>query len=140
MAIETVWRTILRVMILSLPTGIGFYTLFVYVVSYLQTFLHVPGQEALEVNTLSMMGLVGWTLLGGVLSDRLGRRPVAIAGMLGLLMFAWPLFDLLDHPRFAIMLSAQLCFAAFLGLYFRSAAGDRWSRPYRGGFGVRPSR
>jgi MFS transporter, MHS family, proline/betaine transporter len=47
MAIETEWRTILRVMILSLPTGIGFYTLFVYVVSYLQTFVHVPGREAL---------------------------------------------------------------------------------------------
>jgi MHS family proline/betaine transporter-like MFS transporter len=38
--------------------------------------------------------------------------------MAGLLILAWPLFDFLDHPRFAVMLSAQLCFAAFLGLYF----------------------
>jgi MHS family proline/betaine transporter-like MFS transporter len=116
-AIETEWRTMLRVALLCLPNGVAFYTLFVFVVSYLQTFVHVPEREALEVNTVSMMGLVGWTLLGGALSDRLRRKPVAVAAMAGLLIFAWPLFDFLDHPRFAVMLSAQLCFAAFLGLY-----------------------
>jgi MHS family proline/betaine transporter-like MFS transporter len=65
-----------------------------------------------------MIGYLGWTLLGGALSDRFGRKPVAVAAMAGLLLFAWPLFDLLDHPRFAFMLSAQLCMAASLGLYF----------------------
>jgi MHS family proline/betaine transporter-like MFS transporter len=117
LAIETEWRTMLRIMLLCLPNGAGFYTLFVFVVSYLQTFVHVPGREALEVNTISMMGLLGWTLLGGALSDRLGRKPVATAAMAGLLLFAWPLFDFLDHPRFAVMQAAQLCFAAFMGLY-----------------------
>jgi len=78
----------------------------------------VPGREALEVNTIAMMTLLGWILVGGALSDQLGRKPVAVASMTGLLLLAWPLFDLLDHPRFALMLSAQLCFAAFLGLYF----------------------
>jgi MFS transporter, MHS family, proline/betaine transporter len=117
LAIETEWRTMLRVILLCLPNGVAFYTLFVFVVSYLQTFVHVPEREALEVNTISMMGLVAWTLLGGALSDRLGRKSVAIAAIVGLLIFAWPLFDFLDHPRFAYMLLAQLCLAAFLGLY-----------------------
>ena len=117
LALETEGRTMLRIMLLCLPNGIAFYTLFVFVVSYLQTYVHVPEREALEVNTISMMVFVGWILLGGVLSDRLGRKPVAIAAMAGLLLFAWPLFELLDHPRFAYMLAAQLCFAAVMGLY-----------------------
>jgi len=116
-ALETEWRTILRVILLCLPNGAGFYLLFVYMVSYLQTLDGIPPREALDLNTLSMVGLIGCTLAGGALSDRFGRRPVAIAAMAGLLALAWPLFDLLDHPRFAVMLSAQLCFAALIGLY-----------------------
>jgi MHS family proline/betaine transporter-like MFS transporter len=117
-AMETEWRTMLLIALLCLPNGVGFYTLFVFVVSYLHTFLHVPEREALEVNTIAMMGLLGWILVGGALSDRLGRKPVAVAAMAGLLLSAWPLVDLLDHPHFAVMLSAQLCLAAFIGLYF----------------------
>ena len=117
LALETEWRTMLRVVLLCLPKGVAFYTLFVFVVSYLQTFVHVPEREALEVNTISMMGLVGCILLGGALSDRFGRKPVAVAAMAGLLLLAWPLFHLLDHPRFAYMLAAQLCMAACVGLY-----------------------
>jgi MFS transporter, MHS family, proline/betaine transporter len=123
LAFETEWRTMLRVVLLCLPSGVAFYTLFVFVVSYLQTFVHVPEREALEVNTISMMGFLGWILLGGVLSDRLGRKPVAMAAMAGLLIFAWPLFDLLDHPRFAYILSAQLLLCRIHGALCWSAAG-----------------
>jgi MHS family proline/betaine transporter-like MFS transporter len=123
----------LRTMLLCLPAGVGFYILFVFVVSYLQTFVHVPGREALEVNTLSMIGYLGWTLLGGALSDRLARKPVAVAAMAGLLLFAWPLFDLLDHPRVAFMLSAQLCMAASLGLYFGQSPAPAGRGPARAG-------
>jgi MFS transporter, MHS family, proline/betaine transporter len=74
LAIETEWRTMLRIVLLCLPNGVAFYTLFVFVVSYLQTFVHVPEREALEVNTISMIGFLGWILLGGALSDRAQAR------------------------------------------------------------------
>jgi MFS transporter, MHS family, proline/betaine transporter len=116
-ALETEWRTILRVFLLCLPKGVGTYLLFVYTVSYLQTLDHIPPREALDINTISMVGLIGCSLAGGALSDRFGRKPVAVAAMVGLLMLSWPLFDLLDHPRFAVMLPAQLCFAVLIGSY-----------------------
>ncbi len=114
---ETEWRTVLRVILLCLPNGVGFYLLFVYVVSYLQTLDGIAPREALDINTISMAGLIGCALAGGALSDRFGRKPVAVAAMVGLLILSWPLFDLFGHPRFAVMLSAQLCFAALIGLY-----------------------
>src|SRR5690242_15658824 len=116
-AVETEGRTILHLVVLCLPGGVGFYTLFVYMVSYLQTLDGIPPREALDINTLSMVGVIGCTLAGGALSDRLGRRPVAVAATAGLLALAWPLFDLLGHPRLAVMLPAQLGFAVLIGLY-----------------------
>jgi MHS family proline/betaine transporter-like MFS transporter len=116
-ALETEWRTVVRVILLCLPNGVGFYILFVYLVSYLQTFDNIPPREALDINTISMLGLIGCSLAGGALSDRFGRKPIAVAAMAGLLLLSWPLFDLLGHPWFAVMLSAQLCFAALIGLY-----------------------
>ena len=79
--------------------------------------MHVPSREALDINTISMAGLMGCALAGGSLSDRFGRKPVAVAAMAGLLVLSRPLFGLLDHPRFAVILPAQLCFAALIGLY-----------------------
>jgi MHS family proline/betaine transporter-like MFS transporter len=116
-ALETEWRTVSSVILLCLPNGVGFYILFVYIVSYLQTLDNIPPREALDINTISMVGLIGCSLAGGVLSDRFGRKPVAVTAMAGLLILSWPLFDLLGDPWFAVMLSAQLCFAALIGLY-----------------------
>lgn len=116
-ALRAEWRTILRLVLLAVPNGVVFYILFVYAVSYLQTLDGIPPREALDVNTIGMAVLVGWTVLGGVLSDRFGRRPVAAFSMAAVLLLSWPLFILLGHRMFAVILAAQLCFAAFLGLY-----------------------
>ena len=98
--------TILRAMVLCLACGPVFYLLFVYLVSYLQGFVHVPERITLDVNTVSMLGLCLFQISGGAMSDRFGRKPVAIVAMVGLLVLAWPLFRLLHHPDWPILLGA----------------------------------
>lgn len=116
-ALASEWRTILRLILLCLPSGVAFYILFVYVVSYLQTLDRIPPREALDINTISMTVLIGCALLGGALSDRFGRKPVAVIAMTGLLLLSWPLFTYLGHPVFNVMLASQVCFALLVGLY-----------------------
>lgn len=108
---------ILRAMGWCLGAGPVFYILFVYIVSYLEGIVHVPARTALDINTASMVVLCLLLVAGGALSDRFGRKPVALMSMGALLLLAWPLFRLLDHAEPAMLLGAQLAFAVLLGLY-----------------------
>jgi MHS family proline/betaine transporter-like MFS transporter len=117
LALRTEGATILRMMAICLASGPVFYILFVYIVTYVEMVDGVAPAAALDVNTLSMLALIVSLLLGGLLSDRLGRKPVAVCAALALLILAWPLFRLLHEPSFAILLLTQMALAGLLGLY-----------------------
>jgi MHS family proline/betaine transporter-like MFS transporter len=116
-AFRTQWRAILRVAGVSVLNAIGFYTVFVYAVTYMEQIVHVRAAEALDLNTLNMGILVLVMPVAGALSDRLGRKPVLLGSALGLLVLAWPLFWLIHHPAWSLMLLGQLGFAVLVGLY-----------------------
>jgi MHS family proline/betaine transporter-like MFS transporter len=116
-AYRTQWRAIRRVAGVSVLNAVGFYTVFVYTVTYMEQIVHVRAAEALDVNTLNMGILVLVMPAAGALSDRLGRKPVLLGSALGLLVLAWPLFWLIHHPAWSLMLLGQLGFAVLVGLY-----------------------
>jgi MHS family proline/betaine transporter-like MFS transporter len=119
--VTTVLRTMpLRIVhmaaLVSLSGG-GFYLLFVWWPTLMSDLFHPPIRHSLLVNTLSMAMLVLLIPVTGHLSDRVGRRPMLIAGALGILLTDWPLFPLVDHRTFATALMAQLTFAVVIGLF-----------------------
>jgi MFS transporter, MHS family, proline/betaine transporter len=97
-------------------SAVGFYTLFVYAVTYLERIVHVRAAEALDLNTLSMGILLLVLPVAGTLSDRVGRKPLLLGSTLGMLALAWPLFWLMHHPVWSLMLMGQLGVAVLLGL------------------------
>jgi MHS family proline/betaine transporter-like MFS transporter len=107
---------------MSLVMGIGFYLSFVYVVTYLEEFGGVSSQTALTINTISMVLLLGTTLLGGWLADR-GNAKVQLLIVAGAIMvLAWPLFWLMHHPDPVLILAAQMMLALLVGLYSGGSA------------------
>src|SRR5262245_44871982 len=116
-ALRTEWRTILRLAVLNAITGVGFYIAFVYLVTYMQTVGELSEAAALEINTLNMLVLLAMIPLSGWLADRIGRKPLLIAGIGGLLVLSWPLFWALRHPSPYWSFVGQLGFAVFIGLY-----------------------
>ncbi|HJY79514.1 MAG TPA: MFS transporter, partial [Candidatus Binatia bacterium] len=116
-AFRTEWRAMLRVAGFNVLNAVGFYMIFVYVVTYLRQIVHVEAAAALDINTINMVILLLLIPTAGALSDRVGRKPLLIVSALGTLLLAWPLFWMMHHPHFVVILSGQMGFAVLVGLF-----------------------
>ncbi|MFD8983906.1 MFS transporter, partial [Streptomyces sp. NPDC059564] len=74
------------------------YTFLVVLPSYLQSALGASFRQALIATTLANLGFAAAILPAGMLSDRVGRRPVMLAGSLAVAVCALPLLHLLRDP------------------------------------------
>ncbi|MER5519704.1 MFS transporter [Streptomyces sp. NPDC002763] len=72
------------------------YTFLVVLPSYLQTALHTGFRTALLATVLANLGFAAAILPAGLLSDRIGRRPVMLAGAGLVVALALPLLGLLQ--------------------------------------------
>lgn len=94
------------------------YTFLVVLPSYLQSSLDATFRQALVATVLANLGFAAAIVPAGWLSDRVGRRPVMLAGALLVTGTALPLFDLLqDAGTPAAVKGAAVCGAgAVVGL------------------------
>jgi MHS family proline/betaine transporter-like MFS transporter len=116
-ALRTEWRTVVRLALLNAINGVGFYTAFVFLVTYMQAVGGLSEVTALEINTINMAILLAMFPLAGWLSDRLGRKPLLIVGIGGLLVCSWPLFWALHHHSADYNFYGQLGFSILIGLF-----------------------
>ncbi|MER5811996.1 MFS transporter [Streptomyces sp. NPDC002033] len=94
------------------------YTFLVVLPSYLQSALGASFREALTATALANLGFAASILPAGMLSDRVGRRPVMLGGALLVAGCALPLLHLLQHPATpaAAKAAALLAAGAAVGL------------------------
>ncbi|MEU7057660.1 MFS transporter [Streptomyces sp. NPDC046197] len=71
------------------------YTFLVVLPSYLQSTLHTGFRQALIATVLANLGFAVTVVPAGALSDRVGRRPVMLAGAALVVVLAVPLLNLL---------------------------------------------
>ena len=102
---------------LSVFNSVGFYLMFVYIVSWLQMVDGVPPAQALGINTISMALLLPLMVTMGWVTDRVGRRPVMLAATVLAVVGAWPLFWLMHSTNAAIVLVGQLGFVLLVGTF-----------------------
>jgi MHS family proline/betaine transporter-like MFS transporter len=104
-----------RLAALSVFNSVGFYLMFVYIVSWLQFSDGIAPARALELNSISMLVLLPVMVLMGWLADRHGRRPMMLVsaglGLVGALPFFW----LMHQTDTALVLLGQLGFVLAVG-------------------------
>src|SRR5258707_6238943 len=111
------WRIVLGFAGLSVFNAVGFYVGFVYLVSWLQTADGIAPARALEINSLSMAVLLPVLIATGLLTDRIGRKPVLMLARILGFVGALPVFLLLNYPSEPMAQLGQLGLVAMIGLY-----------------------
>lgn len=103
-------RAIVFAVGLALMNSVGFYLPFVWLPTYLMEINQPPLASALAANTLAMVVQAVGVPLAGMASDRVGRRPILLAGTIGYALLAYPLFLLAAQGTFAAALTALVGF------------------------------
>ncbi|MCF3129410.1 MFS transporter [Streptomyces olivochromogenes] len=88
------------------------YTFLVVLPSYLQTTLHTDVRRALLATVVANLGFAATILPAGLLSDRVGRRPVMLTGAVLVVVLAVPLLDVLQDPGTSAAGQGAAVFAA----------------------------
>lgn len=107
---------ILLVFVCTAVTGLGFYYLTTFVVTFLSVEVHMAKTSALE---LAVLGLLIYSLMcpvAGMIGDRIGRRRTMLLGAVGIALTAVPCFALLSTGTWYLALIGLAILAAFEAL------------------------
>jgi MFS transporter, MHS family, proline/betaine transporter len=116
-AVSTAWRPILQVAGLVIIHNVGFYVVFTYLPSYFTKTLGFSKTQAFISITVASVTALLLILPFAGLSDRIGRKPVLIAGSVGFAVFAYPLFLLLNSGSFVAAVGAHAALAAITAVF-----------------------
>jgi metabolite-proton symporter len=100
------WRSVLLAVGLKVVETAPFYVFSVFVISYTTGTLKLERSVALNAVTVGALLTTCTIPLMGSIADRLGRRPLYIAGTLGIIAFVFPYFWLLSFRSPALVILA----------------------------------
>jgi MHS family proline/betaine transporter-like MFS transporter len=116
-AVTTSWRPILQIAGLVVIHNVGFYIVFTFLPSYFTKTLGFTKTDAfVSITVASLVALILIPPLGA-LSDRIGRKPLLIAGSLSFAVFAYPLFLLLNTGSLPAAIAAHAGLAAIESVF-----------------------
>lgn len=111
-AVRTAWRPILQLIGLTVVFNVAYYVVFAYLPTYFVTALHFTRTDAfISITVACLVALLVIPPLAAW-SDRIGRRPMFIAGSLGLAVLAYPLFLVLNSGSLTAAIGAHAVLAA----------------------------
>jgi len=97
---------------------VAYYAILIYMPVFTARYSHLGPAAALWSNALSLLVLVFTIPFFGTLADRIGRKPLLLAGAGGFLLLSYPLFLLIVNSQGAApIVLAQIIFALLTAIY-----------------------
>lgn len=120
-AVTTSWQPILQVIGLFLIFNVGYYVVFTFLPTYLIKTQEFSKTASFTSITLASLVALVLTLPLAALSDRIGRRPLLIAGSVAFAALSYPLFLLLTSGSLVAAITAHCILAAIESVYISTA-------------------
>lgn len=116
-AMRTAWRPILQIVGLVIVHNVGFYVVFTYLPTYFTQTLGFTETDAFISITVASVVALLLILPLAALSDRVGRKPLLIAGAVGFAVCSYPLFSLLNSRSLGAAIAAHAGLAAIESVF-----------------------
>ena len=97
--------------------AVGFYLIFVYLVTWFEVAEKFTPSLALDINSISMVILSCVVLLSGYFTDKVGKKLMLQITSMLMLLFVVPLFYLMNHHDVNLAFLGQLGLTIILGSY-----------------------
>lgn len=91
------WRTLLVLGGLVIALNVVNYTLLSYMPTYLSTQIGLTNDQSLMVPIFGMLAMMILLPFAGILSDKVGRKPLWWVSLVGLFVLAIPLFHMMEQ-------------------------------------------
>ncbi len=102
---------------LNMMNAVTFYTVFIYLSTWLVEEVGETRAEALDINTISMAALTVMVPFAAMLADKYGRKPLLLFGAAGVTLFSYPLLWLMHHQHYQMILAGQIGFAVLVACF-----------------------
>lgn len=116
------WRPLLTAIGMYMAVTVPFYTLMVFMNSFLSKVEGYPLDQAILSNTGAMFVTLLCIPVGAHISDKIGRKPVMVTAAIGFVLLTLPAFWLIDTHRIEYALLGQVILAVLVGFYISPVA------------------
>lgn len=108
------FKSVTMAVLLTCVMAVGNYFLIAYFNTFLVKNMNVPIKIAMLINCISLLFLTLLLPVMGYCSDKFGRKKIFALGVVGFILFAYPIFWLMTQQSIFSALISQLLFALVL--------------------------
>lgn len=116
--LKSIFKNYKKVLFLSIGLicimGTGNYIFFAFVVTFLTKIQNFSLKDAHTINLISLCASIFFFPVVGALSDKIGRKPIFKAGLVGFVIFSFPIFWLLSQKQFSYALLGDIILSLIL--------------------------
>ncbi len=113
------WLQLIVAMGIYVSVTAPFYTATVFIENFMQTLGYTRTESSFMGGLILIVMMVGVSISAHI-SDRIGRRPVLISGLIAMIILIYPIFIALGSMKYYLAIASQITFAAIIAWYMGS--------------------